>query len=75
MWGGGAAEELARDTLPDHETYANHFRHVCKQQAGELTRRAFSAQRVAIGNAAARSVEANTNFWPKVALRTAMGAA
>jgi hypothetical protein len=34
--GGSEAEQLAQDALMEHETFANHFRHVCTQVADEL---------------------------------------
>lgn len=34
--GGSDAEQLAQDALMEHETFANHFRHVCTQVADEL---------------------------------------
>jgi hypothetical protein len=34
---GHEAEQLARDALIEHETFANHFRHICTQVADELT--------------------------------------
>lgn len=33
---GSEAEELARSALQEHETFANHFRHVCDQIHDEL---------------------------------------
>lgn len=35
--GGSEAEQIARDALAKHETFAKHFRHVCEQVAEELT--------------------------------------
>jgi len=35
---GGAAEQLAQEALNEHETYANHFRHVCTLVAADLAR-------------------------------------
>ena len=34
--GGSDADQLVQDVLTEHETFANHFRHVCKQVAAEL---------------------------------------
>ena len=34
--GGSEAEQLAHDALMEHETFGNHFRHVCTQVADEL---------------------------------------
>jgi hypothetical protein len=34
--GGSDADRLAHDALMEHETFANHFRHVCTQAADEL---------------------------------------
>jgi hypothetical protein len=34
--GGNEAEQLAQDALMQHETYSNHFRHVCTQVVDEL---------------------------------------
>ncbi len=34
--GGSEAEQLAQDALIEHETYGNHFRHICTQVAEEL---------------------------------------
>lgn len=34
--GGSEAEQLAHDALMEHETFCNHFRHVCTQVADEL---------------------------------------
>lgn len=34
--GGSEAEQLAQNALMEHETFANHFRHVCMQVADEL---------------------------------------
>ncbi len=34
--GGNEADQLARDVLTEHETFANHFRHVCRQVSDEL---------------------------------------
>ena len=34
--GGSDAHQLAQDALMEHETFANHFRHVCTQVSGEL---------------------------------------
>jgi len=34
--GGSDANKLAQDALIEHETFANHFRHVCTQIADEL---------------------------------------
>lgn len=34
--GGSEAEQLAQNALMEHETFANHFRHVCTQVADEL---------------------------------------
>jgi hypothetical protein len=34
--GGSEAEQLAQDALMEHETFGNHFRHVCTQVADEL---------------------------------------
>ena len=34
--GGSEAQQLAQDALMEHETFANHFRHVCAQVADEL---------------------------------------
>jgi len=34
--GGSEARELAQDALMEHETFANHFQHVCAQVADEL---------------------------------------
>lgn len=34
--GGNEATQLAQDALMEHETFANHFRHVCTQVADEL---------------------------------------
>jgi hypothetical protein len=33
---GSEAEQLAQNALMEHETFANHFRHVCTQVADEL---------------------------------------
>jgi hypothetical protein len=33
---GSEAEQLAQDALMEHETFGNHFRHVCTQVADEL---------------------------------------
>lgn len=33
---GGDADQLAQDALMEHETFANHFRHICIQVADEL---------------------------------------
>jgi len=35
-YGGSEAQKLAQDALKQHETYANHFQHVCEQVADEL---------------------------------------
>ncbi len=34
--GGSEAQQLAQDALMEHETFTNHFRHVCTQVADEL---------------------------------------
>lgn len=34
--GGSDADQLMQNALIEHETFANHFRHVCTQVAGEL---------------------------------------
>lgn len=34
--GGSEAHQLAQDALAEHETFANHFQHVCSQIANEL---------------------------------------
>lgn len=34
--GGCEAEQLAQDALMEHETFSNHFRHVCTQVADDL---------------------------------------
>jgi hypothetical protein len=34
--GGREAQQLAQDALIEHETFANHFQHVCAQVADEL---------------------------------------
>jgi hypothetical protein len=34
--GGGEAQQLANDALMEHESFANHFQHVCTQVADEL---------------------------------------
>lgn len=34
--GGSEAEQLAQDALTEHETFTNHFQHVCMQVADEL---------------------------------------
>lgn len=34
--GGNEARQLAQDALMEHETFANHFQHVCAQVADEL---------------------------------------
>lgn len=34
--GGSEAHQLAQDALMEHETFANHFQHVCTQVAEEL---------------------------------------
>lgn len=34
--GGSKAQQLAQDALMEHETFTNHFRHVCAQVADEL---------------------------------------
>jgi hypothetical protein len=34
--GGSEADQLAHEALMNHETYANHFRHVCTQVSDEL---------------------------------------
>lgn len=34
--GGSEAQQLAQDALMEHETFANHFQHVCTQVAEEL---------------------------------------
>jgi hypothetical protein len=34
--GGSEADQLAQDAMMEHETFANHFRHVCRQVADEL---------------------------------------
>lgn len=34
--GGSEAQQLAQDALMEHETFANHFEHVCAQVADEL---------------------------------------
>lgn len=34
--GGSDGDQLAHDALMEHETFANHFRHVCTQVADEL---------------------------------------
>lgn len=34
--GGSDAHQLAQDALMEHETFANHFQHVCTQVADEL---------------------------------------
>jgi len=34
--GGSEAHRLAQDALTEHETFANHFQHVCSQVADEL---------------------------------------
>lgn len=34
--GGSEAQQLAQDALMEHETFANHFQHVCAQVADEL---------------------------------------
>lgn len=34
--GGSDADQLAHDALMEHETFANHFRHVCTQVSDEL---------------------------------------
>lgn len=34
--GGSEAEQLAQDALMEHETFGNHFRHVCTQVADDL---------------------------------------
>jgi len=34
--GGSDADQLAHDVLMEHETFANHFRHVCTQVSDEL---------------------------------------
>jgi hypothetical protein len=34
--GGGDADQLAHDALTEHETFANHFRHVCTQVVDEI---------------------------------------
>ena len=33
---GSDADQLAYDAIMEHETFANHFRHVCRQVADEL---------------------------------------
>ncbi len=33
---GGEAQQLSQDALMEHESYANHFQHVCAQVADEL---------------------------------------
>ena len=33
---GSEAEELARSALQEHETFANHFRHICRQMHEEM---------------------------------------
>jgi hypothetical protein len=35
--GGSDAEELAQQALMEHETFGNHFRHVCELVADDLT--------------------------------------
>lgn len=34
--GGSEAQQLAQDALMEHETFANHFQHVCQQVVEEL---------------------------------------
>ncbi len=34
--GGSEAEQLAQEAIAEHETFSNHFRHVCTQVASEL---------------------------------------
>jgi hypothetical protein len=34
--GGSEADQLAKEALMNHETYTNHFQHVCRQVAKEL---------------------------------------
>lgn len=34
--GGSDADQLAQDALMEHESFANHFRHVCSQVSDEL---------------------------------------
>lgn len=34
--GGNEAEQLAQDALMEHETFGNHFRHICTQVAEDL---------------------------------------
>lgn len=34
--GGSVAQQLAQDALMEHETFANHFQHMCAQVADEL---------------------------------------
>ena len=34
--GGSEAEQLAHDVLMQYETFAKHFKHVCKLVSGEL---------------------------------------
>jgi hypothetical protein len=34
--GGSEADQLAHEALMEHETFANHFRHVCTQVAEDL---------------------------------------
>ena len=34
--GGGEAQQLAQNALMEHESFANHFQHVCTQVADEL---------------------------------------
>jgi hypothetical protein len=34
--GGSEAQQLAQNALMEHETFANHFHHVCAQVADEL---------------------------------------
>jgi hypothetical protein len=43
-FGGSGAEELAQQALMEHETFGNHFRHICKLVADDLeaTERAFT---------------------------------
>ena len=33
---GSEAEQLAQDALMEHETFSNHFQHICTQVADEL---------------------------------------
>jgi len=34
--GGSEADQLAHDAIKDHETYANHFKHVCTRVSSDL---------------------------------------